>query len=73
MPNQFNFAFDYYWACWAAVFAYLPGEALASECCQVASGAFPGDMNLEAQRQAEAWASTEVLPALGIRWVSTSH
>ncbi|PSC68010.1 Very-long-chain (3R)-3-hydroxyacyl-[acyl-carrier] dehydratase PASTICCINO 2 [Micractinium conductrix] len=25
MPNAFNFGFDYYWACWAAVLAYLPG------------------------------------------------
>lgn len=26
MPNKFNFAFDYYIACWVFVFLYLPGE-----------------------------------------------
>ena len=25
LPNRFNFAFDYYWACWLVVLAYLPG------------------------------------------------
>lgn len=25
MPNKFNFAFDYYWACWLVVLLYLPG------------------------------------------------
>jgi hypothetical protein len=30
LPNKFNFAFDYYWACWAVVLAYLPGAAEAA-------------------------------------------
>lgn len=25
LPNPANFGFDYYWACWLAVLAYLPG------------------------------------------------
>jgi len=25
MPNEFNFAFDYWLICWVAVFLYLPG------------------------------------------------
>ncbi|PRW58764.1 N-methyltryptophan oxidase isoform A [Chlorella sorokiniana] len=25
LPNAANFGFDYYWACWLAVLAYLPG------------------------------------------------
>ena len=26
LPNAANFGFDYYWACWLAVLAYLPGK-----------------------------------------------
>lgn len=35
LPNAANFGFDYYWACWLAVLAYLPGEGAGSRACAV--------------------------------------
>jgi hypothetical protein len=29
MPNKWNFAFDWYYACWLVVLLYLPGAGQA--------------------------------------------
>lgn len=73
MPNAANFGFDYYYACWLAVLAYLPGAPAWGPClmaCWAAAGvpATAGGSCPSAERSAWRMALTAAASFCALCW-----